>query len=242
MFPQKILIIDDEPLILKSVSLLLKKAGLTGISAGSGPQGIQMAVKDQPDAILLDLKMPKMSGWEVLAQLKNDEKLKNIPVVLFSGEAIADSDRVVNELNVVGILQKPLKMKALLDIFSKISGERPPTPPSAGDAPAVEKASSPQREGAQRIVVERNMTGVFVNELEKRFLEKIKTVHSAPIVLDLTDVSVIDSRGVALCIGLKKECDGKGARFSIDTNPELFKMFKLFKLTQVIDMKEVNRP
>jgi anti-anti-sigma factor len=176
-----------------------------------------------------------------LAQLKNDEKLKNIPVVLFSGEAITDSDRAVNELKVVGILQKPLIMEALLAIFSKISGEQPPNP-GAGDAPAAVKTSSPQSEGAQRIVVERNMTGAFVNELEKRFLEKIKNVHSAPIVLDLTDVSVIDSRGVALCIGLKKECDGKGAKFSIDTNPELFKMFKLFKLTQVIDMKEVIRP
>ena len=241
MFPKKILIIDDEPLIHKSVSLLLKNAGLTGIGASSGPQGLQMAAQDQPDAILLDLKMPKMSGWEVLSQLKNDEKLKNIPVVLFSGEAIADSDRAANELKVIGILQKPLIMKALLDIFSKFSGEKPPLLRTS-ESPAAEKTSSPQSDDVQRIVVERNMTGAFVNELEKRFLEKIKTMHSTPVVLDLTDVSVIDSRGVALCIGLKKECDGKGAKFSIDTNPELFKMFKLFKLTQVIDMKEVIRP
>ena len=241
MFPKKILIIDDEPLIHKSVSLLLKNAGLTGIGASSGPQGLQMAAQDQPDAILLDLKMPKMSGWEVLSQLKNDEKLKNIPVVLFSGEAIADSDRAANELKVIGILQKPLIMKALLDIFSKFSGEKPPLLRTS-ESPAAEKTSSPQSDDVQRIVVERNMTGAFVNELEKRFLEKIKTMHSTPVVLDLTDVSVIDSRGVALCIGLKKECDGKGARFSIDTNPELHKMFKMFKLTQVIDMKEVNRP
>jgi anti-anti-sigma factor len=241
MFPQKILIIDDEPLILKSVSLLLKQAGLTGIGAHNGPQGLQIAAKDLPDAILLDLKMPKMSGWEVLAQLKNDEKLKNIPVILFSGEAIADSDRAANELKVVGILQKPLIMEALLNIFIKISGEQPPRP-FKNEPPEAEKSNSSQTDDVQRIIVEHNMTGAFVNELEKRFLEKIKSLQSAPVVLDLTDVSVIDSRGVALCIGLKKECDGKGSKFSIDTNPELLKMFKIFKLTQVIDMKEVNRP
>jgi two-component system, cell cycle response regulator DivK len=239
MFPKKILIIDDEPLVLKSVSLLLKKAGMTPTIASSGPEGLQLAAKDCPDLILLDLKMPKMSGWEVLSQLKNDDKLKTVSVVIFSAEAIPDSDRVAKELDVVAILQKPLHVETLTGLFGKRSEERLSSPTRAQ---ASGGADLSKNEDIHRIVVARNMTGPFVNELEKYFLERIKSVHNTPVVLDLTDVSVVDSRGIALCIGLKKECDGKGSKFSIDTNSELHKMFKIFKLTKVIDMKEVNRP
>jgi two-component system, cell cycle response regulator DivK len=239
MLPKKVLIIDDEPLVLKSVSLLLKKAGMTATKASSGPEGLQCAAKDKPDLILLDLKMPQMSGWEVLAQLKNDESLKTIPVVVFSAEAVADSDRVAKELDVVAILQKPLHIETLMGLFGNVSGE--PLPSPTGEQVAG-GADFTQSEDGYRIVVARNITGSFVNELEKYFLERIKSVHNTPVVLDLTDVNVVDSRGIALCIGLKKECDGKGSKFSIDTNSELHKMFKIFKLTKVIDMKEVGRP
>jgi anti-anti-sigma factor len=237
MVPHKILIIDDEPLIVKSVSLLLKKAGMTGIGALSGEEGLRMAASERPDMILLDLKMPKMGGWEVLAQLRQDETLCKIPVVIFSAEAIADSDRIAKELNVVEILQKPLDSKKIKIIFNKMEGI---TATTATTASETVKNTTPLEE-SQRIVVEKNMTGAFVSDLEKRFLEAMKAVQGSLVVLDLTDVSVIDSRGVSLCIGLKKECDKKGSPFTIETNPEIHKMFKMCKLTRVIDMKEVDR-
>jgi anti-anti-sigma factor len=236
MFPQKVLMIDDEPLVLKTTSFLLKKVNIVGIGAGSGAEGLQMAAKEMPDAILLDLKMPKMSGWEVLKALKIDDVLKKIPVILFSGESIADADRVCKELSVVGILQKPLNMDRLMDIFNTISGEAP----RQFGATAAPIGEAKKSQTVRKIIVERDMTGAFVSDLETRFSESIIGADGSPVVLDMKDVKRIDSRGIALCIGLKKECDTKGSALTIETNSEIHKMFKIFKLTRVIDMREVD--
>jgi CheY-like chemotaxis protein/anti-anti-sigma regulatory factor len=233
MVPKKILIIDDEPLVLKSISLMLKKTGIIGIGARGGAQGLELAAKDSPDAILLDLKMAKMSGWEVLAKIKKDERLEKIPVIIFSAEPVPQSLQVCKDLGVVGILQKPVKMESLKEIFELLEA-----PQSVFQDKGKQSGSAGGK--VRRIVVERNMTGPFVDELEKRFLETMGTVQNELVVLDLKDVRVIDSRGVALCIGLQKECNSKGSPFSIEASPEIHKTFKIFKLTRFIDMREVG--
>jgi CheY-like chemotaxis protein len=68
VIPKKVLIIDDEVLIRKTTALLLKKARIDVITAGNGPEGIDLAEKQNPDLILLDIVMPEMSGWEVLSR------------------------------------------------------------------------------------------------------------------------------------------------------------------------------
>jgi anti-anti-sigma factor len=235
---KKVLVIDDEPLIIKTALLLLKNAGVQGIGALNGQEGLDAASREMPSLILLDLKMPKMSGWDVLARIKQDEKLKGIPVAIFSSETIADSQRVARELSVVDILQKPLDEKKLKALFALI-GLEAAAPAGEQQAPP---ADPPVHVAPKRIVVERNMTGAFVKDLEKRFLDTMQSVHGSAVVLDLTDIGVIDSQGLALCVGLKKECDRKSAPFSIEASPEIHKLFKLCKLSRVIEMKEVSRP
>jgi anti-anti-sigma factor len=237
MNPKKVLVVDDEPLIVKSALLLLKKAGTTAIGATSGQEGLELALSELPDLILLDLKMPKMSGWDVLARLKEDERLKGIPVALFSAEPIADSERIAVELKVIGILPKPLDSERINEILGKIE-ERPEAPPPHS---SENTNSGPTEENMNRIVVERNLTGPFVTDVEQRLLEAIPTIGKSPVVLDLAGINVIDSRGIALCIGLKKECDKKGAPFTIEASPDIHKTFKILKLSRIIDMKEVDR-
>jgi anti-anti-sigma regulatory factor len=60
-------------------------------------------------------------------------------------------------------------------------------------------------------------------------------------VLDLSGTTMIDSRGMAVCIGLKKECDKKNVPLTIELTPDLHKVFKILKLSRIIDMKEVDR-
>ncbi len=239
MIPQKVLVIDDESHVLKTTSFLLKKANIHSICARSGPEGLEIAAKELPDVILLDLKMPKMSGWDVVTQLKNDETLKKIPVILFSNETVSESDHAAAGINVIAILQKPLHLETLLALFKKIDGNKTSTA-NNGDASSISENGPAQGGQVKRIVVEQDMTGAFVNELEKRFLQTMNAVSGSSILLDLQDVHRIDSRGVALCIGLQKECEQKGAAFSIETNSEVHKTFQLFKLTRVINVKEAG--
>lgn len=82
----KILAIDDKQDNLITISALLKNLipDCTVITSDSGAEGIKKAEAEQPDAILLDIKMPEMDGYEVCRHLKSNEKTKHIPIVMLT--------------------------------------------------------------------------------------------------------------------------------------------------------------
>lgn len=88
------------------------------------------------------------------------------------------------------------------------------------------------------MAVDRDMTGAYVDELQSRFEAEISNAGKRSVILDLSAVRQIDSRGLALCIGLFKECKARGNGFSLLANPDLFRFFRLMKLTKVIDIRE----
>jgi len=80
----KILIVDDEEIVRRVLSSLLKKDGYQVMEAEDGEAGVELAKKEDPDVILMDLTMPKMGGLEACRLLKKDEKTKNIPVLVIT--------------------------------------------------------------------------------------------------------------------------------------------------------------
>jgi signal transduction histidine kinase len=82
----KILAIDDKQDNLVTITAVLKSLipDCQVITAQSGPEGIEMAKAESPDTILLDIRMPKMDGYEVCERLKNDERTKHIPVIMLT--------------------------------------------------------------------------------------------------------------------------------------------------------------
>ena len=83
----KVLIVDDEIHVVQILDYKLKKAGYQVLGASSGPQALEMCKQEPPDIILLDIMMPEMDGWEVLAKLKADDATKNIPVFMLTAKA-----------------------------------------------------------------------------------------------------------------------------------------------------------
>lgn len=83
--PRKILVVDDEPDSVDYVSSILEENGYEPISATDGIEGLELARKEKPDMILLDLIMPEKSGIKMFQELKTDPELRNIPVVVVSG-------------------------------------------------------------------------------------------------------------------------------------------------------------
>jgi anti-anti-sigma factor len=100
------------------------------------------------------------------------------------------------------------------------------------------ETSSPTDSQAYRIAVDHEMIGEKVFEMEKLFLSKMAEIKDQPVVLDLLAVKQIDSRGIALCIGLFKECKAKGVAFSVDASSDLYRYLKMLKLTKVIEIRE----
>jgi CheY-like chemotaxis protein len=82
--PGTILIIEDEPVFRLIYRGVLKNAGYTVLEAADGNAGWEMIRTQKPDLVLLDLILPKMSGHEVLHNIRSDETTKSIPVVIFS--------------------------------------------------------------------------------------------------------------------------------------------------------------
>jgi len=92
----KILFVEDEPNLQKAISEVLVQEGYKVFGAADGEEGLAMAKKEEPNLILLDLILPKKDGFEVLKELKADEKLKNIPVIVLTNlEGVGDVEKAL---------------------------------------------------------------------------------------------------------------------------------------------------
>jgi len=87
--PKKILIVDDEPDAISFISSVLEDNGYDYVSADNGVEGLELAKKETPDMILLDLIMPGKSGIVMFQELKKDPELGKIPVIVVSGASEA---------------------------------------------------------------------------------------------------------------------------------------------------------
>jgi DNA-binding response OmpR family regulator len=86
--PKKIMVIDDEPDILFTVGQMLEISGYEVIKAQDGETAIQKLneLQNKPDLILLDIMMPKLSGWDVAAKIKENPEWKSIPIVFLTAK------------------------------------------------------------------------------------------------------------------------------------------------------------
>ncbi len=94
--PKTILIVEDEPILQKTLTMALEQEGYETKSALDGEIGLNMAKTIKPDLILLDLILPKMDGFEILDELKKDEASKEIPVIILTNlESSQDIERAL---------------------------------------------------------------------------------------------------------------------------------------------------
>ena len=114
---KKILVVDDNPDNLLSIKALIADLfkGFTTLTAGSGPEGIQMAKNEHPDVILLDILMPGMDGFEVCKNLKQDRELRDIPVVFVTAQRENKENKIrALEAGGDGFLSKPVDEEELV--------------------------------------------------------------------------------------------------------------------------------
>jgi DNA-binding response OmpR family regulator len=84
---KKILVVDDEKPISAYLQKKLTKLGYSAFIGENGEEAIEKAREHLPDIIILDVKLPKLSGIEVCRRLKSDDKTKNIPIIILSAKA-----------------------------------------------------------------------------------------------------------------------------------------------------------
>ncbi|MDP8909946.1 MAG: MASE1 domain-containing protein [Chloroflexota bacterium] len=117
-----ILVCDDDPVILQVVGALLSEHGYRPLLASSGEETLRMASRELPDAILLDLLMPGLSGWDTAAALRADPATAAIPVVILSVLSPAETETPAG--GVAGWINKPLDARSLFDTLEDALASR----------------------------------------------------------------------------------------------------------------------
>jgi CheY-like chemotaxis protein len=120
---RRVLIIDDEDDIREVAALSLEAtAGWTIYTASSGRRGIEEAVKEKPDAILMDVMMPEMDGPTTFRQMQQTPELAGVPVVLLTAKVQGVDQRRFAGLGVAGVLFKPFDPLTLAAQISEVLG------------------------------------------------------------------------------------------------------------------------
>jgi DNA-binding response OmpR family regulator len=111
----KILVVDDDPEILKLITLLLRRIDADSTSFHEGQDALHYLAEETPDLIILDLMMPGVDGFEILREVRSQDRFDRVPVLILSAKADAGSIREGLERGADGYVTKPYIANTLID-------------------------------------------------------------------------------------------------------------------------------
>jgi len=124
MDKKRVLIADDEPGIRLAVTRMLDKDYYV-LEASNGEEAVQLAGRERPDVILMDLMMPSMDGYTACSLIKADQATKTIPVLILTGIGHEFNKKFAMEMGADGYITKPFTSQGLADVIASILAERP---------------------------------------------------------------------------------------------------------------------
>ena len=117
-----VLVVDDDPVILRLLEVNFQMEGFTVLTAGDGQEGVACAKANLPDLVVSDVMMPRVSGLELVEQLKADDATAAIPVILLSAKAQVDDIRAGIDAGADDYVTKPFEPLELVDRVNKLLG------------------------------------------------------------------------------------------------------------------------
>ena len=135
MEAKKILVVDDNSIILKTLTLKLKAAGYQVLTAGDGSSAVSLARQEKPDLLLLDLSLPPDVGhgggvpWDgflILSWLKHMRQAQGLPVIIITGSDSAKDKQNALAAGAVGYFHKPIEHEQLLVRIGQVLGQTAP--------------------------------------------------------------------------------------------------------------------
>ena len=122
MDKKRILIADDEPTIRLTVTRMLDKDYII-LEATNGEEAVDIAGRERPDIILMDLMMPKMDGYTACCLIKADQATKMIPVIILTAIGHELNKRLAMEMGAEGYITKPFARQVLADAIGPLLGK-----------------------------------------------------------------------------------------------------------------------
>ncbi|OGP64841.1 MAG: hypothetical protein A2170_09620 [Deltaproteobacteria bacterium RBG_13_53_10] len=111
---QRILVIEDQAVILNMLKMRLEANNYEVVTAGDGQEGLDKAHKESPNLIILDVMLPKMNGYKVCQLLKSDPTYKSIPIIISSGRTPQEIRKMGHDVGADAYISKPFEAEVLL--------------------------------------------------------------------------------------------------------------------------------
>ncbi len=115
MSKKRILLVEDEVSLSELMKIRLEANGYEVISAYDGQEALDLAKKEKPDLIILDLMLPKIDGYKVCRLLKFDSKYEKIPIIMFTARAQESDKKLGEEVGANAYIIKPFEPEVLLN-------------------------------------------------------------------------------------------------------------------------------
>jgi DNA-binding response OmpR family regulator len=125
MAGEKILVMDDSPLVRKLAEVSLQEAGYEVYTASDGEEGLKIAEQIKPDLILVDFIMPKMTGSQVCKLIRENETLKDIPIILITGKGETVGQALIEKYGILDYFIKPFKSEELVEKINQVLSKAP---------------------------------------------------------------------------------------------------------------------
>jgi CheY-like chemotaxis protein len=116
------LIIEDTPDNMELISFILRKNGYETIWAETGQQGYEIALREKPDFIILDIQLPDMDGTEVLKKIRASEINDSIPIIAMTSYAMTGDRERLLALGCTGYIEKPIDPMTVMDQLREVIG------------------------------------------------------------------------------------------------------------------------
>jgi len=123
MSQPKILVVDDEPFICRSLTFVLKKGNFDVIEARDGEEALEAIRTHKPDLVFLDVMMPKVNGFEVTQQIRSDAAFDDVKIILLTAKGQECDREVGRQAGANDYLTKPFSPTKILDRARQILGE-----------------------------------------------------------------------------------------------------------------------
>lgn len=122
--PKTVLIVEDNELNMKLFNDLLEARGYAVVQTRSGVEAVDLVRKHMPDLILMDIQLPEVSGLQVTQWIKDDEKLRHIPIIAVTAFAMKGDEEKIRQGGCEAYLSKPISVTHFLETVRNYIGDK----------------------------------------------------------------------------------------------------------------------
>ncbi|MEQ8559323.1 MAG: response regulator [Henriciella sp.] len=119
-----VLVVEDNELNMRLFCDLLDAFGFDTLQCRDGAKAVELTRQHKPDLIIMDIQLPEVSGLDITRWIKDDESIRNIPVLAVTAFAMRADEQRVREAGCEGYLSKPIQMRSFLTTVEELVGDR----------------------------------------------------------------------------------------------------------------------